>query len=712
MFQGYLEHAGVEIANSRRTMEYVANMAPGLQFVSCWHDDGLDCVLGDDGYRTPALDPAPWFSESRPGSAKFLGFYPLSVEGIEDSSRSMKVTELVEDGAVLSLPRRASKEFRVRGLMMATDGEGLDAGMRWLRGALEAKDCTRCVTTPTAGDCAGHDFDYLAYLPNCCDYSEYPARPVDWSASPGDTGGWVGYGEGAVTSQSSGVRVVMPCDGDGAQWYVENLIPGQNYRLRLVVRSSRQLTVSVSGRESRTAKRENVQGTLTRTPWVIDFVAQAETESIKVYQAEPGCYNAQAIINEMRVDRIAERSKIFEPRFVTSLTQEQDSWEWITPTEPAALSTSASLATPLDVEAITFEWENTSGTTINLDAGTGVRRVIRGLRPGEEYVVTLKAQVTGGVDFEPDIEGVSTNVMALGGYWFRMTFTATSPAHYLVIGATSGFTISGTSSVLLEANYLRVDLDVSGMVIPRPDQGRDARRELHGVELLNGPNIIQTYRTNAPTVMTEVEFSMAVARPYVYSELYTIPPAPSATTTLLANTPCVHAVVAPIQDPDCDPLPVAPQPPSITPDCVSAVTDWRRYWMEVPSELAGGWAESVPVITITTGASAVRDVRIRFYPNTGNEPVEDLDPCAYCGEFYVAYIPADTVFNIDAIDRTVLANVAGAGEARAMHLVSDENYGPIQWPTMSCDIPYYVTVDIAPDEVLDVNFDLSVALRE
>ena len=47
-----------------------------------------------------------------------------------------------------------------------------------------------------------------------------------------------------------------------------------------------------------------------------------------------------------------------------------------------------------------------------------------------------------------------------------------------------------------------------------------------------------------------------------------------------------------------------------------------------------------------------------------------------------------------------------------MHLASDADYGPVRWPTMTCDIGYYMTVDIAPDEVLDLDVRLAVAQRE
>ena len=235
MYEGYLHFAGTEIANAARTKAYVDNVIPRFGFESCWDSEELPCILGDAPYRTPVLDPAPWFSEARPASNKFFGFYPLSVVGVEDSSREVNVTQLVGDGAVFSLPREASKEFRVSGLLLAEDGEGIDVGMSWLRGALEGTDCL------DGGDCAGDTFCYMAYLPDCCDYNNpavFPLTIVDWSWASGSNGPWVPYANGTIASNTDGVRVNMPCSGDGVQLYMEGLIPGQTYRAIVEVASA------------------------------------------------------------------------------------------------------------------------------------------------------------------------------------------------------------------------------------------------------------------------------------------------------------------------------------------------------------------------------------------------------------------------------------------------------------------------------------------
>lgn len=166
-----------------------------------------------------------------------------------------------------------------------------------------------------------------------------------------------------------------------------------------------------------------------------------------------------------------------------------------------------------------------------------------------------------------------------------------------------------------------------------------------------------------------------------------------------------------IVDPDCPPVPDAPQPPFIELACPIDVDVWRRYFLSVPADKAGGWSNTATIVRLTTGASEVRDVRVRFYANPFGDNLEELDPCDYCGEFYISYIPSRTVMDINGITRTIMANVDGSGSTTAMNLVSNVDGGPISWPLLRCDIGYYMTIDISPTEVLDLDVRLAVARR-
>lgn len=884
MFQGFLRFAGVEIANSARTAAYAAHLVPSLGFKDAWNGDSLPCLLGEGTYRTPILDPAPWFSEHRPASGKFLGFYPLSIEGVEDSSREINVTELSGDGAVFSLPRRASKEFRVTGLMIGEDQEGVDAGMRWLKGALEGSECSD-------GDCTGDSLCYLAYLPSCCNYSDesqFPRTPVDDQWVSGSSGGWVPYLGGAFASLTNGIQVNMPCGDDGVQYYAENLIPGQPYRLTLQLTSSSELVVSATGRVLDQTRRSNTNLDSTRTPWVYDFVALAEMETIRIVNASSGCTPASMRIYGIAMERTPVLASKFLPRFRWSDYTEPPSWS--KGSVPANISPAVLLSTSGSAESLTLRWANTGGSTVTVPAGTYMRRLMRGLEVGRAFTVYLN--VTGaGVD-NPlpafQVEGVSSTTTSLGSDWYAVTFTANSPQAYLRIKLAANVAVTTGQSSSLVVKYLRADIDTSRMAYDAIDQTEQATRTLHGVTLIDGPNPVEIFR-DGPAALTRVEFSMAAARPFIYSDSFNIPLDPAATTFLVGTGSCKNGLpirtnkwtnpfmvgatsagidsyaglgvaactlalvpngvsltpsagasymspnvgagafldghtytisadfsqddvqtpvdanarrivvisagatiasepaintagtqrvsvtfthsgsaqpgirfyngsavdvvkwgsflveeggiagavfsgasanavwtgtanqstskwTAPtpalITDPDCPPIPLAPQPPTIDPACPRDVSEWRRYWIEVPARLSGGWSRSVPTVTLTTRSNIVRDVRVRMYPNPNELGVEDVEPCSYCGEFYVSYIPKETVLTVDGIFETAIADVRGTGKQSVMHLVSDADYGPIRWPAMTCDMPYYVTVDIAPDEVLDVDVRLSVSLVE
>lgn len=911
MYEGYLRFAGTEIANAARTAAYVENIMPRFGFDSCWDSEDLPCVLGDEPYRTPALDPAPWFSPARPESSKFLGFYPLSVIGIEDSSREVNVTELVQDGAVFSMPRRASKEFRVQGVLIAEDGQGLDVGMSWLRGALEGAECLGG-DEDLDGDCAGGAFRYLAYLPTCCNYNDeslFPPVPMTWTWTTGVKGPWVNYSSGMVAASTNGTVVTMPCNGDGAQLHIDGLITGEAYRVTVEIGSANRIRLEVGGNDGITAKRTNEHFPGSKNPWVLDFIARGEVQTIRVLNAEEGCTPATARLYAAKVERTAERLSKFLPRFTSESFTEPASW-YPVPTAPITdISRSVAISGPTSVEELDIAWANSTGSTKTVPEDAGARRLIRGLTEGQRYIIYIKTFMSNGVGLHFNVAGVPETATRLGNYWYTISFVASAPQQYLEVLVDDPFNVAGGSMEELHIQYLRVDADPQTLEIQPVDQSLPARRALYNVTLIDGPNVIEQFNKDQGAMMS-VEFSMAVGEPSIYGPLIDIQPTIEATTFLIGNTRCqqgfpirynsfsnprlagasvgslpvlgigqhtnvsqanatvvvaaangivaeqsaritpsgastnsymlvgvdetdldlghtytvsatfsqtavqagalsslarsimvpngggevysepadnvtgeqrvhvtftylggtaqirfyngsnsaadvvywsnflfeetgivgtpfdgdtdgagteytwtgtIHASTSKfaedkpkvITDPDCDPVPVAPQPPGIVPDCPRDVEEWRRYWMEIPAEFAGGWRESVPVVKLTTASNAVRDVRLRFFPNPGGASLGEIDPCAALGDFYITYIPPDTVMVVDGVRERVTADVSNRGPANAMHLTSDSNdYGPARWPAMTCDIPYFMTVDIAPDEVLDLDIRLAVAMKE
>jgi hypothetical protein len=119
-------------------------------------------MLGDEPYTNPADDEAPWYDPDEPASGEFFGFYPLSIGGLEGSSRASAVTESTSDGGVPGRVRHATKAVVFAGALLAATERGAEYGMRWLRRATLGAVCSRDLITEHA---LGSEMRFLAYDP-------------------------------------------------------------------------------------------------------------------------------------------------------------------------------------------------------------------------------------------------------------------------------------------------------------------------------------------------------------------------------------------------------------------------------------------------------------------------------------------------------------------------------------------------------------------
>lgn len=172
MFQGFLSLGGDELVNNARTAAYIRNLLPNYVVHASAGDcvcNGMHTALGHGAYSAPT--GAPWYRANTPETAKFYGLYATSIEGIENSTRQAAVTELMQDGAVHALPRHASKEVRVRGVMFAADDEGMSAGMAYLRSILDDQPCG-----PDTVDCTGRNLQFFMSCPGASTTAEANQR--------------------------------------------------------------------------------------------------------------------------------------------------------------------------------------------------------------------------------------------------------------------------------------------------------------------------------------------------------------------------------------------------------------------------------------------------------------------------------------------------------------------------------------------------------
>lgn len=197
-WDGYLTFAGTEIINRARTQRYMKDAAPGVL-----HECDCDCtelhkVVGDAPYSNPAMDGAPWYDPDVPESAEFYGLYPLRVQGLEDSTRTATVVESLGPGGSITGRRRATKEVRVRGLLLASTDRGLQYGNDWLDSVLD-------------GACASCEGDALCFFSACPDPDAVVRRQVentlDAQVLTTDGGNWDGLTFTPLTPRS---RLLAP----------------------------------------------------------------------------------------------------------------------------------------------------------------------------------------------------------------------------------------------------------------------------------------------------------------------------------------------------------------------------------------------------------------------------------------------------------------------------------------------------------------------
>lgn len=171
----------------------------------------------------------------------------------------------------------------------------------------------------------------------------------------------------------------------------------------------------------------------------------------------------------------------------------------------------------------------------------------------------------------------------------------------------------------------------------------------------------------------------------------------------------VDRFVNPLVDPDCAVVPAPPRPPVVPNYCIEEVGIWRRIWHRIESEDVREFLDTIPILTISTGSFAERQIRVRFYASPFSRELPDLDPADFCAELIVSFLPADSVLTLDGVTQSAWASVAGGETLNANHLIYGSDGMPGTWPVFECGIDYYIAVDVPPENE-DGNVTLSLDL--
>lgn len=250
--------------------------------------------------------------------------------------------------------------------------------------------------------------------------------------------------------------------------------------------------------------------------------------------------------------------------------------------------------------------------------------------------------------------------------------------------------------------------------VSNEDQAVPFERNFHDVTVVAGPTVISEYAFTEGAVL-EFEFTFVAGTPFIYGS--TIDLLEYEKFVDLPHEPWTDVACAvednsPILDPDCPPQPTPPRPPAVPNVCVADPGLWERYYLTIPGESISGWSQMVPTIVLNTGAEDVRQVRVRFTPNPFGWTPDAVDPCAYCSEFILSYLPARAELTVDGLTERAFASVAGGSAKPASQLLYGTDGAPMSWASLSCGIDYVMTVDVPPTDVANVSVSLSLTVQE
>lgn len=235
-------------------------------------------------------------------------------------------------------------------------------------------------------------------------------------------------------------------------------------------------------------------------------------------------------------------------------------------------------------------------------------------------------------------------------------------------------------------------------------------RTVRDVSLIEGPNVTQTYgELPSGAWMDLMEFNIVAATPFIYGPLdylgstvgTTVMDLPATTASLTIDTTaprlpdCPYFPPATITDPEAPYIPPPPRPPSVTNSLQPPQPYGSGYSIFIPADRVPESLDAVLIITLTTGADAARWVRLRLYaaPIGYEQKLSDLDPCSFCGDITITYIPPNSKFVIDGMNQTVYITDTAGSVYPASHLVFSGSGQPAQWAAITCGMDYWLAVE-------------------
>ena len=160
----WLSYGGVELINLARTTA----LAESLGIDTLWTDPDAVAWVEDarNGHDYDLVTTAPWYDAGFPASSEFAGIVPLSISGLDDSTKESTTTEYITAGGSSSKPRNKTLSLPFNVAIIASTERGADFGKRWLDRLLSGRSRSTF--------CSGEDLHYYQWGPS----DETPLPPL------------------------------------------------------------------------------------------------------------------------------------------------------------------------------------------------------------------------------------------------------------------------------------------------------------------------------------------------------------------------------------------------------------------------------------------------------------------------------------------------------------------------------------------------------
>jgi hypothetical protein len=252
-------------------------------------------------------------------------------------------------------------------------------------------------------------------------------------------------------------------------------------------------------------------------------------------------------------------------------------------------------------------------------------------------------------------------------------------------------------------------------------------RSFRDVTVTSGPLVTSKMKLSDGSHAWAVTFTATASNPYEFGREVAViegfldpavdvpwaegivPGSYDALGTVYDEVPCYDAVPGPVYDPLCPALIPPPAPADVPLGCYTAPANWHRRQITIPKENIPLWGDVLPIIRVHARDAEVRALRLRFYTDVDETGDPNVDPCSFCGDIVLSYIPRGGTLVFDAASEAIYVETPNASR-RADSLVFSTEGKPFDWPALTCGFGYIVTFDTTQTQAPPI-IDLSLISR-